>query len=61
LGVSVATADRYIKNKGFPAAPLPDGTIVTSVFLIDSWLMARGRRYEELKHGKHEVGTSNQD
>jgi predicted DNA-binding transcriptional regulator AlpA len=52
---SVPTIDRYIKNHGFPAAPLPSGRLATTATLIAAWLEARGKLYREIKeHGTSE-------
>ena len=41
LGISVSTLYRWREFEGFPAAPMPDGRIMTTKTLIDQWLMAR--------------------
>jgi hypothetical protein len=42
--VSRMTIQRWTRDHGFPAAKLPDGHIVTSVTLIDLWLLGRLKR-----------------
>lgn len=46
LGVSRQTIWRWVNDYGFPVASLPDGHVISSVGLIDLWLM------ERLKPGK---------
>ena len=35
---------RWIRNEGFPAARLPDGTWFTTPTLIDAWVLERRAR-----------------
>jgi hypothetical protein len=44
FGVSRMTVQRWTRDHGFSAAKLPDGHIVTSVTLIDLWLLGRLKR-----------------
>jgi hypothetical protein len=44
FGVSRMTIQRWMRDHGFPAAKLPDGHVVTSVTLIDLWLLGRLKR-----------------
>lgn len=41
LGVSVDTVIRWEKRQRFPVCRLPDGRVMTTLSLIDQWVMAR--------------------
>jgi hypothetical protein len=41
-GISPRTVDKWFRKDGFPMGKLPNGQWVSSVSLIDSWILARG-------------------
>ena len=44
FGKSRWSVARWIRNAGFPAARLPDGTWFTTPSLIDAWVLERRAR-----------------
>ncbi len=41
LGICVGTLGNWRKRHAFPAAPMPDGRIMTTKSLIDQWILSR--------------------
>lgn len=41
LGVNIDTPKRWEKHQRFPICRLPDGRVMTTLSLIDQWVMAR--------------------
>ena len=43
LGISPSCLSLWIKNEGFPASKLPNGSWSTTFGLIDAWVLARNK------------------
>ena len=57
LGICVRTLSRWRKYHGFPAAPLPDGRIMTTKPLIDNWILSR-MDVKTARNGGRRVGEN---
>lgn len=43
LGISLSCLKLWVKNEGFPASKLPNGSWSTTGGLVDAWILARNR------------------
>ncbi len=62
FGVTRWTIKNWIKDKSFPAAPMPNGQWAISVSLIDKWLLSRhiagaveANRAKELRDAREDL------
>ena len=64
MGICVGTLCNWRNRHAFPTAPLPDGRVMTTKYLIDQWLLARvdaKGRLNQSPGRPRKADTSNQE